>query len=92
MKQPFYEIEIEELCRTYITLAKRRKDYSVEMLVSELSPQIVGIVDRELRRFDDRWAESDRILNREAGYEEDRLRGEVEYWKDKSYELGRYNR
>jgi hypothetical protein len=33
--------------------------------------------------------ESERIINREAAYEERSLRAEVEYWKDKDYRLGR---
>jgi len=35
-----------------------------------------------------RQIESESFLNREAAFEEERLRGEVEYWKDKNYKLG----
>ncbi len=35
-----------------------------------------------------RQVDSEKMLNREATYEEKRLRGEVEYWKDKNYRLG----
>ena len=87
-KIPEYQIKIEELCRNYLQLAKARDDYSVEMLVIELKPQIIEIVETELRQLDDRWAESEKILNREAAYNERSMQSEVEYWKGRNYELG----
>jgi hypothetical protein len=35
-----------------------------------------------------RQIESEKLLNREAAYEERRLLDEVKYWKDKDYRLG----
>jgi hypothetical protein len=37
---------------------------------------------------DQREIDAERIMNREAAFEERRLMAEVQYWKDKNYELG----
>jgi len=42
----------------------------------------------ECKTCQQRQEYSDKILYREAAFEEERLRGEVEYWKDKNYRLG----
>ena len=43
----------------------------------------------EVKEMDKRQVEAEKMLNREAAFEENRLREEVKYWKDKCYELGR---
>jgi len=42
----------------------------------------------EIARQDQRWVDSEKILNSEASFEEKRLHSEVEYWKGKNYRLG----
>ena len=49
--------------------------------IGYVSPE--AIVEQERK-----WVESERILNREAAFEEQRLHAEVEYWKSKDYRLG----
>lgn len=88
MKQSEYEIKIEELLRNYLNLAKCRDDYTVDMLCRELAPQINEIVEAELKRLDDRWAESEKIMNREAAFDERRAQDEANYLKGRIYELG----
>ena len=45
-------------------------------------------ITSELKEQDNRQLESERMLNREAAFDEQRLRDEVEYWKGKNYRLG----
>ncbi len=42
----------------------------------------------ELAAQDARDTDNERILSREAAFEEERFRNEVKYWKGKNYELG----
>ena len=46
----------------------------------------------EIERQEQRWVESEKINNREAAFEEQRLHDEVEYWKGKNYQLGQLSR
>ena len=49
----------------------------------------IGYVSlEEIERQEQRYADSEKILNREAAFEEQRLHDEVEYWKNKNYRLG----
>ncbi|HUV46157.1 MAG TPA: hypothetical protein VMW45_03710 [Dehalococcoidia bacterium] len=57
--------------------------------------QIIDLFDKagwespeEIARQEQRFVESEKILNREAAFEEQRLHAEVEYWKGKNYRLG----
>lgn len=43
----------------------------------------------ECKQCNQRQAESEKMLNREAAFGEERLMDEVRYWKNKNYELGR---
>ncbi len=88
IKTPQFEIDIEELLRKYLNLLKARDDYSPEMILTELQPQIIKIVNQELKSLDEKWYDSEKLLNREANFEERRLQDEVNYWKSKNYELG----
>ena len=42
----------------------------------------------EIERQEQRFVEAEKILNREATFEEQRLHDEVAYWKGKNYRLG----
>ena len=42
----------------------------------------------EIERQEQKCVESEKILNREATFEEQRLQEEVKYWKGKDYRLG----
>ena len=46
------------------------------------------ISPEECNACNKRQIESERILNREAAFDEERLRDEVKYWKSKNYQLG----
>ena len=49
----------------------------------------IGYVSpEEIAQQEQRWIESEKMLNREAAFEEQRLYAEVEYWKNKNYRLG----
>ena len=59
-----------------------------EEAAQTLLAKIKAMVEADCKACQDRQSESAKMLNREAAFDEERLRDEVQYWKDKNYELG----
>ena len=72
----------------YLTADKKahRKPKAEQILVA--MERLGYASPEEIARQEQRFAESEKMLNREAAFEEQRLHDEVEYWKGKNYRLG----
>jgi len=69
--------------RTRLDFSEKRQAKDIMAFVKEAgytSPE-------EIARQEQRWVESEKFLNREAAFEEQRLHDEVKYWKGKSDRL-----
>jgi hypothetical protein len=72
-----------ELAKELSALIEQARKEERQKMIDEgwISPE-------ECNACNKRQIESERILNREAAFDEERLRDEVKYWKSKNYQLG----
>ena len=72
----------------YLTADKiaHRKPKAEQILVA--IERLGYVAPEEIARLEQWWVESEKMLNREVAFEEQRLHDEVEYWKGKYYRLG----
>jgi hypothetical protein len=62
--------------------------YDVTAQILAYIKKVGCLLPDEVERIEKQQMESEKMLNREAAFDEQRLRGEIEYWKIKSYRLG----
>ncbi len=72
----------------YVTENDRNSCRIEAGLVLDLIKEVGYVSPEEMAEKDRKYLESEKMLLREDAFEEQRLRDEVKYWKNKDYRLG----
>ena len=77
----------KECLDTKVEEAKAQQWQLDQEHITTLEGQIESL-QADIARLEKQYEGSEKFLNREAAFEEQRLHDEVKYWKDKNYRLG----
>uniref|UniRef100_A0A6M3IQ45 Uncharacterized protein n=2 Tax=viral metagenome TaxID=1070528 RepID=A0A6M3IQ45_9ZZZZ len=81
------QCEVEKLIGEAVEKAKAQQWQLDQEHATTLEGQIESL-QADIARLEKQYEDSEKFLNREAAFEEQRLHEEVKYWKDKNYRLG----
>ena len=80
----------EQKIGDYISDCVNRQSFTLKDMenILALIKEAGYVSPEDCKQCQQKQVESERMLTREAAFDEERLRDEVKYWKDKNYKLG----
>ena len=84
--------EIHKISREYYSVERSSSGALFYEYLARRLCEIGYMSPEEIERQEQGYIESEKLLNRDAAFEERRLHDEVEYWKGKNYMLGQRSR